>query len=277
MKYGKCKFLHKENGMMVVEAVLSFTIFVMVVAAIIYLTTIFMLHNRIQFALNSAAHELASYSYVYQALGIRSKSLQIKEDGSKYVEDIDSTATQVVDTLNKVESLKDRAESTDIESLDVSDIQSAWNDVKSTVDSGKASYNKIKNLVTNPKNLLVGVIYMAGDLADTGLKTVFATYAAMGLTQKYLSTDKQTADEYLKSMGVKEGYNGLDFSGSSVFCDESMQLIDLVVEYDIDLSFVKLIIPDAKLHVVQRVTVPAWLDGDCNKKTLSSYGVETQW
>ncbi len=60
-----------ESGMMVVEAVLSFTVFIMVVSAIVYLITIFTLHNKVQFAINSAAHEMASYTYLYQASGLR--------------------------------------------------------------------------------------------------------------------------------------------------------------------------------------------------------------
>ena len=39
-------------------------------------------------------------------------------------------------------------------------------------------------------------------------------------------------------------------------------MIDLVVEYDVDLSFISLVLPEKKIHVVQRVSVPAWLDGD---------------
>lgn len=271
------KLQQEENGMMVVEALLSFTVFVMAVSVIVYLISIFMLHNKVQFALNSAAHELAGYSYVYQAFGIRSRVKGIKEDGSKYVQNIDDTAEQIADTLNKVENLKNTAGNMNMQQLDSDVVKATWNDLKSTADSGKASYHKIKALAENPKQFLAGIIYMAADMADTGLKTIFASYAAMGLSEKYFRTDKLDADAYLKSMGVREGYAGLDFSGSSVFCDSDMKLIDLRVQYDVDLSFVRLLIPDAKLHVIQRVTVTGWLDGDCYGNTLSSYGVETRW
>ena len=53
-----------ESGMMVVEAVIGFTTFLIVCLTIIFLINIFMLHNRIQFAINSAAHEIAAYSYI---------------------------------------------------------------------------------------------------------------------------------------------------------------------------------------------------------------------
>ena len=90
----------EQKGMMVVEAVITFTVFLMFVIAIIYLINVFIIHNKIQFAMNTAAHELASYSYIYQALGIRGAEQQIDADGKPYTTPIDDTATQVVDTLN---------------------------------------------------------------------------------------------------------------------------------------------------------------------------------
>jgi hypothetical protein len=133
----------------------------------------------------------------------------------------------------------------------------------------------IYNLVSNPNDLLVGIIYMAADAAATETKSLFAQYASIALTGKYLKNNDMTADEYLRSMGVIDGYDGLDFSNSSVFCDSGKRLVDIVVEYDIDLSFVKLLIPKGKLHMVQRVTVAGWIDGD--GATLSTYGVKTKW
>ena len=79
----------EQKGMMVVEAVITFTVFLMVVIAIIYLINVFIIHNKIQFAMNTAAHELASYSYIYQALGIRGAEQQIDADGKPYTTPID--------------------------------------------------------------------------------------------------------------------------------------------------------------------------------------------
>ena len=41
-----------------------------------------------------------------------------------------------------------------------------------------------------------------------------------------------------------------------------MKASEEVVEYDLDIYFFKLFLKDPSIHVVQRVTVPAWLDGD---------------
>ena len=114
----------EQKGMMVVEAVITFTVFLMVVIAIIYLINVFIIHNKIQFAMNTAAHELASYSYIYQALGIRGAEQQIDADGKPYTTPIDDTATQVVDTLNKIQTLSKSVSNTAtaVKQLEVSQI-----------------------------------------------------------------------------------------------------------------------------------------------------------
>lgn len=264
-----------ESGMMVVEAVLSFTVFIMVVSAIVYLITIFTLHNKVQFAINSAAHELASYTYLYQATGLRDADQKIKDDGEKYVGAIDDAANQIADTLNKIETLQSDAQN--IQPLDPSQIQKTLGDLQAAGVSAKESVNKIAGLVSNPNDLMVGVIYMAFDAVNVGAKSLFANAAATIAVKKYLVQGNKDADAYLRAMGVKDGYAGLDFSKSSMFCDADHKLIDIVVEYDVDLSFVKLLIPSAELHMVQRVTIPGWLGGD-EKKPLSQYkGVEKKW
>lgn len=269
------KYKKDESGMMVVEAVLSFTVFIMVVSAIVYLITIFTLHNKVQYAINAAAHELSAYTYLYQALGVRDADRQITSDGSKYVGAIDDTANQIADTFNKIETLK--GDASEISELNPDHIQKTINDLKAAGSSGKESINKVKNLVSNPNDLLVGVIYMAFSAAETALKSVFASAASAVMVKKYLEQGDKDADAYLKSMGVKDGYDGLDFSQSTMFCDKDYKLIDIVVEYDVDLSFLRLLIPEGRLHMVQRATVSGWLGGD-EKKPLNKYtGVDKKW
>ena len=259
----------EQKGMMVVEAVITFTVFLMVVIAIIYLINVFIIHNKIQFAMNTAAHELASYSYIYQALGIRGAEQQIDADGKPYTTPIDDTATQVVDTLNNIQTLSKSASNTAtaVKQLEVSQnsIKDAYNSAKQTYEDGKAtvestkkSVQQVTDLFSDPQSLLVGVIYMGASGASYAVKSVGAQAAASVLTKQHLGDN---ADEVLRAYGVKDGASGLDFSGSTMYCDKDKKMIDFVVQYDIDMSFIRFVMPK-DIHVVQRVTVPAWLDGD---------------
>lgn len=261
--------------MMVVEAVLSFTVFLMVVVAIIYLITIFIIHNKIQFAINSAAHELASYSYLYQALGVRGGEQKLDADGQPYTQPIDDTAAQVVDSFNKIQELYSGGQDLydSVRELEVSkeSVRNAWEQAQNTVTNAQQtaeslgqSVNDVTNLFSDPHSLIAGMIYMGASAGRYEIKSAAARAAAGVVTQKYLRDDynNRNADGVLLAHGVIGGYGGLDFSGSTMFCDPDMRLIDIVVQYDIDLGFIKLILPGDTLHVVQRVTVPAWLDGD---------------
>lgn len=278
MKHRQIKKQEKitgESGMMVVEAVISFTVFLIVVLAIIFLINIFTVHNKIQFAINSAAHELASYSYMYQALGIRDADQTMQKDGEPHTSHIDDTVTQLVDTMNKIQEVYSDAEKLEnsVDSIELSpssltqmkeQIEQLSKDTGEAVESGQKSVNDVTDLFSDSNSLIVGMIYMGASRATYEAKSAGATALAKVLTKKYLSQD---ADSYLRSYGIEDGYAGLDFSGSTMFCDSKMQMIDIVVQYDIDMGFAALVLPEEKrqLHVVQRVSVPAWLDGDGQK------------
>ncbi len=266
-----------ESGMMVVEATLSFTVFIMVVVAIIYLVNIFTLHNKVQFAINSAAHEIASYSYLYSALGIKGAEATLDEDGRPHTAPIDETANQVVESINKIEGLAgtiggtvDSMENLELDAGSISEVKNQIDKIKTdtvnTAESVKASANSLKGLFSNPKSMLVGIIYIGAYEVGYEVKSAAGSAAARGLTEKYLEQGGKSADEFLQSYGVTEGYAGLDFSGSTLFCDSDSKkggrMVDIVVSYDIDMSFLSFILPEPKLHVVQRVSVAGWVDGD---------------
>lgn len=261
-----------EQGMMVVEAVLSFTVFIMVVAFIVYLITIFSVHNKIQFAINSTAKELSSYTYLYEAFGLRAAEQSVEETFDPYAENINNTVTQVSDSLNKIQSLTSSGKEVvgDVTSIQTpQDIMDSWekigdltDEAGETADSIKASAGAIKEAFSDPKSLLIGMAYLGVSAMNYEIKCACAEAVAEGMTKNYLQQDGMSADEYLKKVGVKDGYAGLDFSGSSMFCDEDERLIDIIVQYDLDLGLLQFIMPKDTIHVVQRVTVPAWLDGD---------------
>lgn len=269
------KLKKDQNGMMVVEAVLSFTVFIVAVLAIVFLIDIFIIHNKIQFALNSSAHELASYSYMYQVFGVRSADQTLGKDGEEFTNPIDATASQTVDFLNKLQTFKESAANVQNSASQFEWNPSTWYEhgqdvvdsasgaidaAQDAFQSGNEVAERFKETFGDPQKLLTGIIYMGTSLVtDKVMKEGFAQASADLLVKKYLGGDN--ADAVLRAYGVKDGIKGLDYSGSSMFCDSDYKMIDLVVSYDIDMNFLSLIVPE-NLHVVQRVTVPAWLDGD---------------
>ena len=267
-----------NKGMVSVEVIISFTCFIVVVAGIIYFTNIFIVHNKVQFALNSAAHEVATYTYFYQALGARNAEKQLQNDLGDYAENIDDTVSQVADTVNEISTFYDNsnslindAQTVTLDSDYISQIENDINILKQNgndaYESGKESATKIQGLFEDPNGTIVGIIYMITSGVTHDVKSYFASVAAKAMTKKYLNQGELDADSFLKKCGVKDGYDGLDFSGSTMFCDAGgednpdgdFRMIDFVVEYDIHIGFLGLILPDPTVHMVQRVSVSAWV------------------
>ncbi len=259
-----------EEGMMVVEAVLSFTVFIIVCLCVVYLINIFMVHNRIQFALNSAAHEVASYTYLYEGLGLREADEAYQGDVTKYTEDINNTVDQLADSLNKMQGLYTQFNTTassvqnvELNSDSIKGIRDNLNRLKASYDetsgSIRQSASSLKDLFSDPEGLIAGVIYLASSRIEYAVKGLLGTAMATGLTNKYLEVNGKTVDQYLQGYGIEDGYDGLDFGGSTVYCDDDLRLIDFIVQYDIEISFAKFFFPDSKIHMVQRVTVSGWV------------------
>lgn len=260
-----------ESGMIVVEAVLSFMVFLMVVLSIISLTNVFLVHNKVQFAINSAAHELASYTYLYEATGIHAAADQVHADGEPYVTGLQTKVDHLVDSYNKMQSVY-----TNIQGGAYGEAAGSMQELTSSVYT---SAGDIQNAMENPSDVLAGAIYMGVEYAGNKLSGAAVAGAMRGLSKKYVeqlaadNSPAKDADSYLKGFGVKEGYSELDFSGSSFLQDEHGKVIDVVVSYDMEISFLKLFKQDPSLHMIQRTAVPAWLDGDGDKP--SKHGITT--
>lgn len=232
-----------ENGMLTVEAVLCLVPFILVILGIISFINIFMVHSKVQVALYEAANELSAYTYFYQALGIRDADGRLGQD-------IVAGTTEITAFLEDIETARANLEGGSVSKEDFTGV----------IDSGR-------ELVSSPQTLIRNVVYLGiGKAEDAGKSLLIATIAKP-LVQNYLDTSflssgAQSADTYLKAFGVRNGMNGMDFGKSTIFTDTDHKMIDIVVEYDLDVYFFRLLFKDPSIHIVQRAIVPAWLDGD---------------
>ncbi len=224
-----------EDGMMTVEAVLSMVPFIIAILGITSFINIFVVHNKIQYALYQMGNELSCYTYFYQALGVRSADLGLKDDIDTQTQPLDQALDDLGAFIRQIGILEGGADSGD--------------------------------LAIDPNALIRSFIYLGIEKAEETAKTLLVEILSQGLMEIYLderfaSYHPMSADEYLKYFGVRDGIDGLDFSESRLFSDDDYQMIDLVVEYDLEIYILKLFFKDPSIHVVQRCSVPAWLDGD---------------
>lgn len=267
----------KEHGSVIVEATIVLPVFFVAVLLIINLINIFSLHNRIQFAINSAAHELSSYSYILAKTGLLDAERTFEADGETYTSAIDETSDAIVTCLNSiqtlkgdVDTLKDQVQKVEVSQQYADDLKNNLNqtneDAKQTVEDGKDATEKVKERFEDPKGTVVGIGFIGVEALEYMAHKQLGAEAARIFTKKYLDMGEMSADQYLRAYGVKDGYQGLSFSGSSVMADEKKQMIDIIVKYDVSLSTFWMMFYDSehepKLKIAQRVTVPAWSEGD---------------
>ncbi len=255
----------REAGMLTVEAVLSLVPFILVILGITSFINIFAVHNRIQYALYQMGSELSGYTYLYQALGLRAADLKLKSDADADTEKVDGAIADIGDFMDQITSL-DSSLRPENGRLDPDEVV---NQAEATWNAGTKAASSSRELLSNPKDLIRGFVYLGIEYAEDKAKSLLLDTISGGMMEVYLDESfarygSRTADEYLKSYGVKDGMEGLDFSSSEFLSDDLYQyrMIDITVEYDLEIYFFKLFFKDPTVHVVQRVMVPAWLDGD---------------
>lgn len=267
----------REKGMITVEAVLSLIHFIIVILGIISFINLFMVHNKIQFAIQQMGNELSCYTYFYQAFGIRAADMELNSEMDKQTVKVDKALEDVESFFTAVDKLGTSVGNVNNSSLsnlqELADAyKEAGNAVKETGDTGKEAFQSVKELVKDPKGTLRGFIYLVMEMGEESGKSLLLNIIASGMAESYLDTGfaggrALSADEYLKYFGVQNGVDGLDFGESTMFSKEAeggleFRMIDIVVEYDIDIYILKLFLKEPAVHVVQRCVVPAWLDGD---------------
>lgn len=250
--------------MLTVEAVLSLVPFILVILGIISFINIFALHNKIQYALYQMGNELSGYTYFYEALGVRSADLGLKKDISTQTEQLDGA---IGDFQNFMEQIGKFEDSLNGLSGGSQGVQGAVSQGQAVVGQGQKLAESASPFIRDPMALVRGFIYLGIEKAEHAAKSFLIELISNGLMEVYLDGsfsghNAMTADEYLRYYGVKDGMSGLDFGKSELFCDKNYRMIDLVVEYDVEIFFFKLFLKDPTIHVIQRCSIPAWLNGD---------------
>ena len=92
-KENNCK---NEKGDIVVEAILSLSVFLFAIFTLLSFVKIFYIQGRMSIALNSAAKEISQYSYIYYKFGLNEIDQKLSEDteGSREL------ATNTIDCMS---------------------------------------------------------------------------------------------------------------------------------------------------------------------------------
>ena len=228
-----------ENGFIVVETITSFILFVFVMVSILSLVNIVVLQARVHYALTQAANTLSMYSYSLEVTGVADKLKNISSNAGKARAEAEAFKVDLQGVIDGMESL----------SVEVVDA------VKSGEDILIRTVDATERIIEDPMRAISLLINFGMDTA----KDAIFQRLARPLIGRYLSNGDMTGDEYLRSVNVINGLEGIEFKGSH-FIDAKGDII-LSVEYEVEYKFGALPLPFDRLRITQAVKTKAWLGG----------------
>lgn len=268
-------------GSATVEAVVGFTAFLFTVFTIMNVVNYCRAQMLVSNALDTAAKELAQYSYFYKMSGLNkltdsaNNANKVSADELNGVIGTVDTLYQSVNTMAKdgKETIKNTGESVQEKKLadfkkSVTDgISTVKKDAKSVKTSMEGVQDAFDDVADNPIYYLKCIAMLAGSDALEGVKSnLIAAPLARSLFIKNFGKNAKEADEALKKLGIVNGLNGMDFSTSRIFYtlggdDDESQDIHLIVYYNVKLTtFFKDL--DFSATFCKESRARAWLAGD---------------
>ena len=233
-----------KSGSIVVEASVSLVIFIAAIVSIISLINVFIVHNRIQFALNSAANQIASYSYLYEMSPVGEAVETLHNDGDPYIEKYDTVK-------GAIQALKNIFSSGNTMSAD------DW------VNNGNSVLSGADTLADDPYAVAIGALYNGTINGEQFIENSVAGGLGYLLTRQYIAPSSMDANDYLDKHYVTDGYGGLNFTKSEFNHDTGLIVLD--VTYDVEIPLINFFLKDYTLTIHQRACAKGWMDGDGNK------------
>jgi hypothetical protein len=240
-----------EKGMIVVETISTFILFTFLMAAILALVNIVTLQARIHYAITQATETVSMYSYVLEVTSIAGRLRNLEHNAGEVTESSNSFKNDINALIDGLENFD--PDETIYHAGAAADTATSW----------------MHDTAENPKRALsLMVNYGVGEVMHFAFGELMRP-----LVGRYLSNGSMSGDEYLRSVNVIDGLDGLRFYDFSLFDlsdtseNDSVLLTEggdvvIVVRYSIDYTFGALPLPFSDFEVTHVVKTHAWLDGN---------------
>ena len=268
-----------QRGSATVEAVVGFTAFLFAIFTILGLVNFCRAQMLISAAVDTAAKEMAQYSYFYEMSGMRKLEKKLDNNGTVGKNNIN----EVIGTVDKLYgSLSGAGEQSAADAAEVQNMLKAgefdMSTIEKVVDNAKKNADEIsdsaagvadafKDVAGNPLIYMRSVVAIAASETAEAAKRAIAIPLAKGFVAKHFGSD---ADAKLEALGIEGGLDSLDFSMTNIFSDKDHQDIELVVFYKVKLiQLFDWVVLEANLSKVS--VCRAWLGGDNSEAVTVSY------
>lgn len=248
----------EQRGSASIEATISLVVFVFVIMAIYMVSSFCLVQAKVSYAISTTAKEMSQYSYFYHMVGLDGVRDGLSEESEMAISVFDAFNSAINTGSNEVKEISEGSEEYFEEFLS-GEKTDDLNELYAQISSASSA---LSGAIDNPLDFAKSLASLAGNEAWNGASQVVASTLAKGMAERHFETNTMTADEYLESMGVVNGYDGLNFNTSTLFQDGGDK-IEITVVYRLSLEN---IIPTMDREVVIRQTAvtDGWLGGDAD-------------
>ena len=258
------KCVKKNKGALTVEAAISLPLFICAFLSIAFFMRVAYIHNNVQYAINGAANELSTYSYLYSLSGLQALNDEISGKADEYGE---SASGHMTGVLEAFDALGNSFEGKNRENIDVGDLEGLFSDGKVAIENVTNVLADVKN---NPKKEFISIAAVFAGAGYEKIKSELSTPIVRFFMGKYINekifNSKGGPGAYI---AVNEGENPLQAFkfDNRIFADN--KTIDIVVSYRIKTVLPINIIPE--IHMKQRAIVRGWMSGDGEVTSISEW------
>lgn len=247
----------KEKGSVTIEATVSLTVFIFLFTAIYSIISFCIIQQKVSYAMDTAAKQIANYSYFYHLTGLKDREEGVYENAQKASEafsSINQNISGIKEDINDFEA-----------GFQEGELDSIFNSIQSGTEHAGNLNDIIQTSIEDPGKFLSELFaYFAKD----GLNAVKAQAIAAPIAKAFVipqfGNNYADANNKLEKLGVKNGLDGLDFSQSTLFYDANdgngSDDVIINVTYTLELYNLGPFKKEIKMKHVARTR--AWLGGD---------------
>jgi hypothetical protein len=273
---------------MVLEAAIALPVFLVSILTIAFFSRVVTIQNQVQHALNQAATEISTYSYVYHVSGMQKAHDRTKD----ILNEAETRAAGRFDSaMDFFTSMQKSASEREEGGLGTQDgrlkDEELFMDSYSRVQDGfvlgaetqEQALDTMIQIFEDPKKEMVSVVaFLANGGMDKVKRDLGGTFARF-ILQKHLDQrifKKPNIGAFIVSVDGK-GKKAFDFSKTNLFKDN--QTIDIRVAYTVELKLPIRLIPP--LYFEQRAFISGFLVGYAsyleNKEAMKEEEADTYW
>lgn len=281
--------MKNKRGSATIEAVIAFTSFLFVILTLLNVANYCRAQMLISNAVDNAARQFSQYSYFYKMSGLQKFNDYIGKNGTTGATNLN----EVIDGVNVLCSSLSSASDTAVDVYnDAKDaiseqeingtlIQADINRIQASAgvvgSSAKLAYSSVEQVAKNPLVYAKSIAAFAGsETLEFAKSRIVAEPIAWQLTINQFGSTTDEADEKLRTLGVVDGVDGLNFSMSTIFSPDDPDGIHLRCYYKLALSqFFDISL--VEVPICKEAVCNAWLGGDDNGVVIKpeNIGIET--